>query len=123
MYKTFTKDDLKNRMVVETPSGRYMVIDNYLINENDCISLDCYNYDLSRILEVKFNNPITGIPHFIDTEKYLVTTVYKPQYSLNINNLFAFDILWRRSEVKEVTMTEIEEKFGCKVKIINDKNT
>ena len=30
---------------------------------------------------------------------------------------------WERASIKEVTMSEVEEKFGCKVKIINDKNT
>ena len=25
-----------------------------------------------------------------------------------------------RAQIKEVTMSEVEEKFGCKVKIIND---
>ena len=33
---------------------------------------------------------------------------------------FEMDILWERSEVKEVTMAEVEEKFGCKVKIVKE---
>lgn len=28
--------------------------------------------------------------------------------------------IWKRSEVKEVTMAEVEEKFGCKVKIVKE---
>jgi hypothetical protein len=29
---------------------------------------------------------------------------------------------WKREEVKEVTMAEIEEKFGCKVKIVKEES-
>ena len=29
---------------------------------------------------------------------------------------------WKREEVKEVTMKEVEEKFGCKVKIVKEEN-
>lgn len=31
-------------------------------------------------------------------------------------------LLWQREEYKEVTMKEIEEKFGCKVKIVGGKD-
>lgn len=27
---------------------------------------------------------------------------------------------WKREEIKEVTMSEVEEKFGCKVKIVKE---
>lgn len=29
---------------------------------------------------------------------------------------------WKREEIKEVTMSEVEEKFGCKVKIVKEKS-
>lgn len=29
---------------------------------------------------------------------------------------------WEREEVKEVTMAEVEEKFGCKVKIVKEED-
>lgn len=28
---------------------------------------------------------------------------------------------WQREEVKEITMAEVEEKFGCKVKIVKEE--
>ena len=28
---------------------------------------------------------------------------------------------WKREEIKEVTMSEVEEKFGCKVKIVREE--
>jgi len=33
-----------------------------------------------------------------------------------------YDWTWVREECKEVTMADIEEKFGCKVKIIEENN-
>ena len=53
-----------------------------------------------------------------------IIKVYK-----EVNNLCCFcndgaygalDLLWERKPIKEVTMSEVEEKFGCRVKIIND---
>lgn len=29
---------------------------------------------------------------------------------------------WKREEIKEVTMAEVEEKFGCKVKIVKEES-
>lgn len=29
---------------------------------------------------------------------------------------------WKRGEIKEVTMAEVEEKFGCKVKIVKEES-
>lgn len=29
---------------------------------------------------------------------------------------------WKREEVKEVTMADVEEKFGCKVKIVKEES-
>lgn len=29
---------------------------------------------------------------------------------------------WERKEIKELTMAEVEEKFGCKVKIVKEEN-
>ena len=29
---------------------------------------------------------------------------------------------WKREEVKEVTISEVEEKFGCKVKIVKEED-
>ena len=49
--------------------------------------------------------------------------------SLDIVNVYASSVcsadtptrlLWKRKEYKEVTMQEIEEKFGCKVKIVEE---
>ena len=48
---------------------------------------------------------------------------YHPYCFQNLNyERNARKLLWERKEIKEVTMAEVEEKFGCKVKIVNNLN-
>lgn len=103
--KEFTKSDLKNRMVVVTAQGEtYMVVDEYFINSNGFNRLSEYDDNLRTIQRLKFfNNDIVKI--------YDITT------SINTHGK---KLIWERSEVKEVTMSEVEEKFGCKVKIVKE---
>lgn len=113
MKNEFTKSDLKNRMVVETRCHLfYMVVDNWLIGVSDSLDLQCYSnklfhyYDKYDIIKVygqvnRFDGfiPIHNIPNGIATKSVMA-------------------LLWERSEVKEVTVEEVEQKFGCKVKIV-----
>lgn len=115
MEKEFTKSDLKNRMVVETRCHLfYMVIDNWLVGVSDSLDLRCYSdklfhyydkYDIIKVYDAvnRFDGfiPIHIIPNVVGTKSIMT-------------------LLWERSEVKEVTMSEVEEKFGCKIKIINN---
>lgn len=99
------KSDLKNRMVVELRNGeRRMVCDNMLMGFDYSENLDNYNRDLTCIL-------LGG------GKDYDIVKVYK---EINIIMARESDIspLWERPKIKEVTMEEIEEKLGCKVKIV-----
>lgn len=109
MYKEFTKADLKNRMVVKYRNGkRRMVVDDLLVGENYYGVLTMYNNDLT---------------HKTDNERDIIAVYPKAHIFAMLNDIESyFTPLWERSEAKEVTMAEIEEKFGCKVKIV-DKNT
>lgn len=99
--KDFTKADLKNRMIVETRrSDRFIVIDNILVGRDTWSDLANYKEDLTY---PKYDN--FDIVKVYDQVNY-------------INKYKKINTLWVRSEVKEVTMSEIEEKFGCKVKIV-----
>lgn len=103
------KSDLKNRMVVECRNGnKYMVIDNILVSTNG------YNY-LSRYTSDLFMKT-TPSTEFLS--EYDIMKVYKQI------NIFDFDIanniIWERSEVKKVTMADVEKKFGCKIKIVKE---
>ena len=108
-----TKNDLKNGMVVETKCGeRFICIDGYLVGEGAFSEFD--NYDDN--MENNFN------------KDYDIVKVFNPYWG-SIINVFNKDrdefykIFWERdSEAKEVTMTEIEEKFGCKIKIVKEKS-
>ena len=109
MYKEFTKADLKNSMVVKYRNGkRRMVVDDLLVGENYYGELTMYNNDLT---------------HKTDNERDIMAVYPKAHIFAMLNDIESyFTPLWERSEAKEVTMAEIEEKFGCKVKIV-DKNT
>lgn len=101
----FTKADLRNRMVLERRDGiRYLVIDDILMR-NRCYSM-LSDYD-DNLIEIKTKNPQLDIVRVYDeilNYEYLDYTTH---------------LLWERDACKEVTMAEIEQKFGCKVKIVN----
>jgi hypothetical protein len=113
--KNFTKDDLKNRMIVEYRNGeRRMVIDDILLGDNDWCSLCQYSDDLI----------CTSCRVGENCSDYDIMKVFSEIYSYNRMRTISIDngdkLLWQRLEVKEVTMAEVEEKFGCKVKIVSD---
>lgn len=90
-------------MVVETRRGdKFIVIDDILVGRSMWEYLDDYKENLTY---PKFDN--FDIVKVYDQVKY-------------INGYKKINTLWERSEVKEVTMTEAEEKFSCKVKIVKE---
>lgn len=102
--KEFTKSDLKNRMVVVTAQGEiYMVVDEFFINSKGFNRLSEYDDNLRTIQRLKFFNDD-------------IVKVYDRTTSINT---LGKNLIWEREEIKEVTMSEIEEKFGCNIKIVN----
>ena len=94
MSKTIRRDtektsitliDLKNGMVVEFRNGlRYMVLNNYLINENGYI----YIYDIKQNLK-----------HTSGNEAWIIDKVYRPVYCRSINTIFKeknLELIWNR---------------------------
>ena len=105
--KDFTKSDLANSMVVEQRCGtRKIVIGDRIVGYESYGELQRYDDNLL---------------HCINSELDIVK-IYTPTdtigAALQNNNL---QLLWQRSEVKEVTMAEVERKFGCKVKIVEEE--
>lgn len=109
------KSDLRSGMVVKVRSGiEYFVVipDKYdygtmfLMNKNGLTCNESYyeedltdeegdsDFDIMEVYDAK----VTGFSHAF-------------------NNLSS-RLIWKREEVKEVTMKEVCEKFGCKVKIV-----
>ena len=108
-----TKKELKTGMVVEYRSGakRMVLLDtpigNAFVGDDGWTDLDNYRDNLCH----KFNK-------WID-----VVAVYEPCCILQMAPSFwdNQECIWRRSEVKEVTLSEIAEKFGVSVENIRVK--
>lgn len=105
--KEFKKSDLKNRMVVEYRNGeRKLVVDDLLMDRHESDMLTVYNDDLTFKDYYCNEYDITRVYPEANTFEQMLTVEQK------------HEPIWQRSEVKEVTMAEVEEKFGCKVKIV-----
>lgn len=103
----FTKKDLRNRMVVVLRDGTtWLYVDELLIGKSSWAVIHDYDDDLSR----SFGNKERDIMK-VYNDVWALEDIY------NTNR----DVLWERSEVKEVTMKEVCEKFGCEVKIISEE--
>lgn len=111
----FTKDDLKDGMVVEDrDEARWLVLGDILID--DCRRRDFDEYDDALISK-------TTMPG-LDIVKV---------YSVKIGEVYSLDdliydddcleLIWERGaeEHKEMTVEEIEKKLGYKIKVVADK--
>ena len=111
-----TLNDLKTGMIVKTREDNSYIVMRDFVDAGDILA------GLSDSTEI--------------TNSYIKLSDYKQDMkhdglsgldimSVYISYLHCIDIpkklLWKREEYMEVTMSEIEEKFGCKVKIIEDK--
>lgn len=109
-------NDLRTGMIVKTRDGKcYIVMRDFAgvrdilagLSDSDNITnsyteLSYYNQDMKHNLlpELDIVSVYTSYSHGIDISKKL---------------------LWQREKYKEVTMQEIEEQFGCKVKIVGEQ--
>ena len=124
-----TKADLNEKCLLKFRNGMcgflstkiYGYVVNYLrhatdekdvIMEMGCFDLDEYSNNLNH------SNPdydIIAIRKTYLSQSDAVAAAFAYAY---IADKVKWD--WERPEHKEVTMAEIEEKFGCKVKIVKD---
>lgn len=104
----FTKADLKSGMVVQFRNGaRCLVVDQ------------CF---ISNRFHIPFDNVNDTLDGRYTTAKDIMR-VYEPIYFLSdLSEASTCKILWERDEAKEITMSEVEAKFGCKVKIVKEKS-
>lgn len=111
-----TLNDLKTGMIVKIRNGEYHIIMRDFIDDGDVLAgLSCNNKILGTWTSLSnYNQDMThsGVS-YLD----IVSVYASYPYSTDTPTR----LLWERKEYKEVTMQEIEEKFGCKVKIIEDK--
>ena len=112
-----TLNDLKTGMIVKTRNGEYHIIMRDFIDDGDILAgLSCNNKILGTWTSLSnYNQDMThsGVPCLDIMSVY---TSYP--YSADTPK----KLLWERKECKEVTMKEIEEKFGCKVKIVGNED-
>ena len=103
--KTFTKDDLENKMVVELRNGlKGIIIDNLIMGKLFFCDLSEYNDDLTNLRKN------LDIVKAYDTWEYMGFENY-----LNDGNLA---LVWEREEPVKMTKEEIESKLGYEIEII-----
>lgn len=116
MRDKFTKDDLKDWMIVETAEHSIFLVDKthgYLICNNEHMSLSSYTNDLKHPARdysiVKVYEPIPGLEFFL--KLYLDGTI-KSSFRKIEEDL---NLIWERDgKPVEMTIAEIEEKLGIK---------
>ena len=110
-----TLDDLKTGMIVKTREGKYNIVMRDFIDAGDILAgLSCDNKISETWISLSnYNQDMThsGVP-YLD----IVSVYASYPYSADTPKR----PLWERKEYKEVTMREIEEMFGCKVKIVEE---
>lgn len=111
-----TLKDLKTGMIVKTRNDNYYIIMRDFIDCGDVLAgLSCSNIISGTWTSLLGYNQDMTHPTLPDID---IMSVYASSaYSVDTPT----ELLWERKEYKEVTMQEIEEKFGCKVKIVEDK--
>lgn len=110
-----TLDDLKTGMIVKIRNGEYNIVMRDFIDEGDILAGLSRNNKISNTWTSlsNYNQDMThsGVPH-LDIMSVYASSVYSADTPTKL--------LWERKEYKEVTIKEIEEKFGCKVKIVEE---
>lgn len=112
--KTFTKDMLKDGMVVKLRNKElYYVLGDKLIGKYgfNVINKSNYHYDLIKRVGNDKDYDVMSV-YTIDDSSYKLSCFLDEQY---------LTLVWKRKEENplELTMEDIESKYGCKVKIVN----
>lgn len=117
----FTKKDLKSGMVVKTRNNTMsLVVDDKLISIGGFGRLTEYNDDLTVT-----NEPDTNIQSGFDImEVYDEVNCWGWGFSRGLSYVEekkCGTLVWKRKEIKEVTMQEIADKFGVPVELLHIK--
>lgn len=118
----FTKKDLKTGMVVKTRNNTMsLVVDDKLISIGGFGRLTDYNDDLT-ITDEPDSNIQSG---FDIMEVYDDVTCWGSGFSLGLSYVEKKErgtLVWKRKEIKEVTMQEIADKFNIPVENLRIKD-
>lgn len=138
MTKKHLKELIRIGTVVKLRDGRLAVAMNGINPKDD---FDTYKfYGLKELTSTVSKGEIINLDAYNDHLDYKEGGGLLSSYDIMAvsNDLVSFkDIMrimfgfvsgddmhwdWEREEIKEVTMEEVEEKFGCKVKIVKEEN-
>lgn len=110
VQRNFTKSDLKEGYICKHKDGRKSMFDGKVFNE---IKNGKFTGNILITL-CELTNDLRNADDYSEADDFDIIEIYKPHY----------DCIYKRpkNETKEVTLAEIEEKFGCKVKIIKEDN-
>lgn len=116
--KQFTKDDLKTGMLVVTRDGRKWIVMKDLYDKNYEETGVLSNLDEFNLL-ASYNDDLTFISRSgKHIEKLDIVEVYDVKSILDFDIIYR-KLLWKREEVKELTVGEISKLLGYKVKIVD----
>ena len=110
-----TLDDLKTGMIVKIRNGNSYIVMRDFIDDGDVLAgLSCNNIISDTWISLSAYNKDMTHPTFpnIDIMSVYASSVYSADTPTRL--------LWERKEYKEVTMQEIEDMFGCKIKIVEE---
>ena len=115
LIRTFEKSDLLSGYLVERNDGTLRLVmatrsGMYLTDGDVYLTLDDYNDNLENTI-----NKALSIKRV-----YGFTSI--PSQTLELRTEGRLLIWERPEEAKEITISDIEEKFGCKVKIVKEEN-
>ena len=110
-----TLNDLKTGMIVTTRNGNSYIVMRDFVDAGDVFAglsdsaeITSSYTELSYYRQDMKHNQLPGLD---------IMSVYT-------SYLYGIDtpkkLLWKREEYREVTMKEIEEMFGCKIKIVEE---
>lgn len=119
----FSRDDLETGMVVETKNGVAWIVFRNSIYSDMLLRLSNDNSTRRRI---SFTELKENLEHKLYDELSIVKVVkpdmfpgiFEPETDLKSGN-----IVYRREEPKELTVGQIEEILGYKIKVVADKES
>lgn len=116
----FDKDSLKTGMLVETKNGAIWMVLRDSIYEDILLRV---NNDSSVEKRIKFTEITKDLRH--KTNDFLtIVKVVRPQFFPDIFNLgteiASSTVVYHREEPKELTVSQIEEILGYKIKVVAD---
>jgi hypothetical protein len=116
-----TLNDLKDGMVVVLRNGDPYIVLRNVFYYGDILAgykniLEFYNTQISL---TRYNADMTFKSKSIDP--FDIMEIYEKPEDIFHAFFKKGKLIWEREKHKEVTMQELEEKFGCKVKIVGNE--